>query len=201
MRTKQPALIDRIKNYAEEYFVSCGRYPSTTEIARELGIARGTAYKYLVHMDSAGIIRYDGHSIRTAVTDKCSPALSGTPICGSVPCGPAMEEEENIEAIVNLPEAIFGTGKLFILRASGASMKNAGIDDGDLVVLAETNEAEEGDIVAALVDGRLSTLKRYHINPKTGNPELRPDNPDYDTVIPEHDLSIQGVARKIIKNA
>lgn len=201
MRSKQPELIAKIKEYAEKHYVSTGRYPSTTEISEYTGIARGTAYKYLVHMSELGIIRYDGHSIKTAFTDKCIPSFSETPICGSVPCGPAIEEEGNIEAIVHLPTAIFGTGKLFILTADGNSMKNAGIDDGDLVVLSETTEACEGDIVAALVDGKLSTLKRYHINKKTGQPELRPDNPDYDTIIPEHSLSIQGVARKIIKNA
>ena len=81
------------------------------------------------------MIEYDGLEIKTPVTKKINTGSTQTAIVGSVPCGSPQYEEENIEEYVSLPTAIFGTGDLLILRASGESMIEAGIDDGDLVVV------------------------------------------------------------------
>lgn len=81
------------------------------------------------------MIEYDGQEIRTNVTRKYSGEQTQTPIVGSIPCCSPQYEEENIEEYVSLPTAIFGKGDFFILRASGQSMIEAGIDDGDLVVV------------------------------------------------------------------
>ena len=199
MRSKDPELMERIRSFAEQYYVDRGAYPSTTEIAQAVGIARGTAYKYLVAMDGSGMIRYDGGSITTEVTGKVENAGRGTPICGSIPCGEPMDEKENIEKIVVLPTAIFGNEELFILTADGDSMIGAGIDDGDLVVLARKTQPREGDIVAALVDDTLSTLKRYHVDKSTGKTMLLAENPKYAPIIPRRSLAVQGIARSVIK--
>ena len=149
-----------ICEYAEQYYLQNGQSPSTTKIAEAVGVSRGTAYKYLVAMNDNGMIEYDGQDIQTPVTKKLNKDTSQTAIVGSVPCGSPQYEEENIEEYISLPTAIFGKGDFFILRASGQSMIEAGIDDGDLVVVKKQVEANEGDIVVALVDNQ-NTLKRY----------------------------------------
>lgn len=200
MRSKNPEMMKKIASFAESYYMANGRSPSTSEIAAETGITRGTVYKYLVAMDKAGMVKYDGCSIVTSITDKYEPSVSCVPVCGSIPCGSPMEEEENIDVIVTLPRTIFGPGELFILAASGDSMVDAGISDGDYVVLARQETAEDGDIVAALVDGTVSTLKTYHVDKKTGEVFLKPENRKYDVIRPKNSLSVQGVVRKIIKD-
>ena len=128
--------------------------------------------------------------------------LINVPILGTIACGLPLLAEENIEEYVPLPEALVGKGTFFILRASGSSMINAGINDGDLVIIRQQDDASAGQIVVALVDDESATLKRYY--PRRNNRvELVPENDSFDvqTVdVSAHSLSIQGVAVKVIKN-
>lgn len=197
MRSKSIELMNEIKKYIEEYYLQYRQSPSTTKIAEAVGIARGTAYKYLVEMSERNMIEYDGQEISTEVIRKYNKEQTQTPIVGSVPCGSPQYEEENIEEYVSLPTAIFGKGDFFILRASGQSMIGAGIDDGDLVVVRKQVEANEGDIVVALVDNQ-NTLKRYYRDNANKKIILHPENKTMKDIIVE-DCYIQGVACHIIK--
>ena len=91
-------------------------------------------------------------------TIQASPELNRVPILGNVSCGLPEYAEENFEEYVPLPVALFGQGDFYLLRASGNSMIEAGIDPGDLVVVRKQNTAEEGDIVVALVDNETCLL-------------------------------------------
>lgn len=186
-----------ICEYAEQYYLQNGQSPSTTKIAEAVGVSRGTAYKYLVAMNDNGMIEYDGQDIQTPVTKKLNKDTSQTAIVGSVPCGSPQYEEENIEEYISLPTAIFGKGDFFILRASGQSMIEAGIDDGDLVVVKKQVEANEGDIVVALVDNQ-NTLKRYFRDDENKKIILHPENKKMKDII-VGECCIQGVACHIIK--
>lgn len=197
MRRKNPELMREIKRYIEDYYLHYRRSPSTTKIAEAVGIARGTAYKYLVEMAEKEMIAYDGREISTNVIRKYSGDKIQAPIVGSVPCGRPQYEEENIEEYVSLPAAIFGKGDFFILRAGGQSMIEAGIDEGDLVVVRKQSEAREGDIVVALLDGQ-NTLKRYFRDDKNKKIILHPENKTMQDII-VHECCIQGVACHIIK--
>ena len=197
MRSKSIELMNEIKKYIEEYYLQYRQSPSTTKIAEAVGIARGTAYKYLVEMSERNMIEYDGQEISTEVTRKYNKEQTQTPIVGSVPCGSPQYEEENIEEYVSLPTAIFGKGDFFILRASGQSMIGAGIDDGDLVVVRKQVEANEGDIVVALVDNQ-NTLKRYYRDNANKKIILHPENKTMKDITVD-DCYIQGVACHIIK--
>jgi len=197
MRSKSIELMNEIKKYIEEYYLQYRQSPSTTKIAEAVGIARGTAYKYLVEMSERNMIEYDGQEISTEVTRKYNKEQTQTPIVGSVPCGSPQYEEENIEEYVSLPTAIFGKGDFFILRASGQSMIEARIDDGDLVVVRKQVEANEGDIVVALVDNQ-NTLKRYYRDNANKKVILHPENKTMKDIIVD-DCYIQGVACHIIK--
>lgn len=197
MRTKNFELMTQICKFAEGFIIENSRSPSTTEIAEEFGIARGTAYKYLVAMDERKMIEYDGHSIQTAVTRKCNNKRSQAAIVGYIPCGTPQEEEEHIEEYVSLPESIFGAGDFYILRASGNSMIEVGIDDGDLVVIKKQHTANEGDIVVALVNNQ-NTLKTYYVDCRKKCVRLHPENSSMEDIYAK-DCIVQGVAHHVIK--
>ena len=200
MRSKSVELMNRIKEYAETFYIEVGRSPSTTEIANEVGVSRGTAYRYIVEMAEKGMIEYDGETISTEATRKYKGSgTSATILDCSVSCGPGQLEEQRILEYVRLPETVFGSGEMFLLRANGDSMVDAGIDDGDWVVIRKQNTAEEGDIVVALSDG-LNNLKYFYRNRRKGCAILRSANEakGYKD-IEVYDLQIQGVARNVIK--
>lgn len=197
MRSKSQELMDEILKFAEEYYLDNGYSPSTSTIAAELNISRATAYRYLVEMNDRGMVEYNGQEIHTAVTRKLNNEINRTAIVGSVPCGSPQYEEENIEEYISLPTAIFGKGDFFILRASGQSMVEAGIDDGDLVVVRKQNFADEGDIIVALVDNQ-NTLKRYYRDDERKKIVLHPENRRMQDILVD-ECYIQGVACHIIK--
>lgn len=197
MRSKNPELMEKILKYAEQFYLDKGQSPTTSNIAKALNISKATAYRYLVEMDGKGMIDYDGQEIQTAVTRKLNKEQTQTPIVGSVPCGSPQYEEENIEEYVPLPTAIFGKGDFFILRASGTSMIEAGIDDGDLVVVRKQSYADDGDIVVALVDNQ-NTLKRFYKDEGQKKIVLHPENRRMKDIVVD-ECFIQGVACHIIK--
>lgn len=200
MRSKNIDLMNQIKEYAETFYIEENRSPSTTEIANAVGVSRGTAYRYIVEMAEKGMIEYDGSSITTEATRKCKGSgTSATILDCSVSCGPGQLEEQRILEYVRLPETVFGKGEMFLLRANGDSMVDAGIDDGDWVVIRKQNTAEEGDIVVALSDG-LNNLKYFYRNKRKGCAILRSANAEKGYKdIETFDLQIQGVAQNVIK--
>ena len=197
MRSKSHELMKAIYQYAEQYYFQTGISPSTTKIADAVGVSRGTAYKYLVAMNDNGMIEYDGKNIQTDVTRKLNTETVHTAIVGSVPCGSLQYEEENIEEYISLPTAIFGKGDFYILHASGNSMIDAGIDDGDLVVIRKQNYAHNGDIVVALVENQ-NTLKTFFRDEQNRKIILHPENKNMDDIVVD-DCYIQGIACHVIK--
>lgn len=200
MRTKSLDTMSAIVKYSEQFYLENGRSPYKSEIAEEIGISKGTVAKYLAAMRDRGMIEYDGYTIHTDVTRKYNGNTSGAAILdSSVSCGPLQLEEERVLEYVHLPEAIFGSGDFFILRANGDSMVDAGIDDGDWIVIKKQNTAEEGDIIVALSEG-LNNLKYFYTNKRKGCAILRSANEaKHYKDIEVYDLRIQGVAQHVIK--
>ena len=144
MRSKNPELMEKICNYAEQHYLQNGHSPSTSMIAEAPDTPKATVYRYQVEMDEKGMMEYDGQEIQTTVTKKMNKDTTQTTRVGCVPCGSPQYEEENIREYISLPTASSARGYFFILRASGNSMIDAGIDDGDLVVVRKQNTANEG---------------------------------------------------------
>ena len=198
MRHKSTELMEMIQTYVENYYKEYRHSPSTTDIADAVGIARGTAYKYLVAMSDNGMIRYDGQQISTEKTEKVQTEFTSVALLGSVSCGVPTLEEEYAEEFISLPVSMFGKGTFFMLRASGESMIDAGISTGDLVLVRKQSEAKDGDIVVALVENE-NTLKRYFVDTENNQIRLHPENKNMkDIIVP--DCKIQGVAVKVIKD-
>ncbi len=196
MKHRDQERMDRIIPFVNDFVRDNHRSPSLRQISAGCGIPRMTVLRMLNTMTENGVIDYDGEVIVTELGNKTYDETSPVGILGSIPCGNLALEEEAVEEIVNLPVRLFGKGELFLLHASGDSMTGAGIDDGDLVLIRKQEEALNGDIVVAYIEGEGNTLKRYK---KYGNTIfLHPENPKYRD-IPLKDCKIQGVAIKVIK--
>lgn len=191
-------LMRRIMEFAEEYYLRNDATPSVRAIAVEFDINASTAYRYLVEMNERGLITYDGSSIGTEKINKMRSASGAikVPLVGRIACGVPDLAEENIEEYISLPESMIGEGQHFILSASGNSMIDIGIATGDLVVIRQTTCAENGQVVAALVDNE-ATLKRYY--KEKGHIRLHPENKRMKDIIVD-DCIIQGIAVKVIKD-
>lgn len=203
MKTKNPDLLEMIYEYIQKFIMDYKRIPSTAEIGAALGISKATAYRYLMELSQQGRITYDGKNriIESDSISKYDTSSIQAAILGTVHCGEPQFEEENIESYVNLPSQIFGRNDCYILHANGDSMIDAGIDDGDLVVIRKQWFARDGEIVVALVDGE-STLKIYRKD-QNGVAYLQPANKKesylYSNIYARNSLYIQGVAIFVIK--
>ena len=202
MRSKSPELMKEICTFVSDYYRDRRSSPSVSAIAKGVGIAKTTAYRYLVDMNERGMISYDGHTIETPQIDKCVSGYFSAPIVGSIHCGDPESEEEHVEEYVSLPESIFGKGEFYILRASGDSMVDVGIEDKDLVVIKKQATASVGDIVVALDEDSQNTLKTFDgIDDSSGYAILKYENRRKykNKVIRVRELVVQGVAKHVIK--
>lgn len=198
MRSKDTDLMKRIKEHIEAHYEDTGDTPSVQGIATAMGIAKTTAYRYLVDMAQRDMISYENGVISTEKIRKLTPEVTHAALVGSIPCGEPDEREELVEEYIPLPVSVFGSGDFYVLRAAGDSMIDAEIDSGDLVVIEKCNDANIGDIVVALTDDRMNTLKRLCFDVDRNLYYLHPENAEYDDIYVSS-LSIQGVARHIIK--
>ncbi|MEE9582830.1 MAG: transcriptional repressor LexA, partial [Acidimicrobiia bacterium] len=106
--------------------------------------------------------------------------------------------EEDIEEIFPLPTELVGNDPVFMLRVSGDSMIEAGIFDGDLVVIKRQADANEGDLVAALIDGEEATVKRFRR--EAGKVVLIPENRSYEPMVFEDGVEILGRVVAVLRS-
>lgn len=190
--------IDQIKKTIEQFFDDTDTTPSIREIALITGIPKSTVQRYVTLMELERLVLKTDRGIETDKTVKTETQMVRVARIGTIPCGPLSEEEEYIEGYVKLPRSFTGSGEFYLLTASGDSMIEAGIDDGDLVLIKAQNHAKYGDIVVALADGK-NTLKRYLPNDEKRVIILHPENKNMEDIVVT-DLFIQGVATKVIKS-
>ena len=202
MRSRSADFKNRICDVVNDWKRNVGRTPSLKEIGDELGVNKSTIYRYLVEMDEEGLLEYDGNSIDTKELNHRTMNTARAAIVGSIPCGEAQAEEEYVEEYVNLPTNLFGKGDFYILRAKGNSMEDAGISEGDLVVILKQSTAEIGDIVVALDDQNQNTLKRFAGFDEDNKDVLEYMNEDVypGKTILVKELTVQGVAKHVIKS-
>lgn len=198
MRSKDRRIKDLIKAYIEERAERGGNCPSCRDTARELGISASTVCRYLSAMEADGELVLGEFGYETAAMSRTDRESVSVAILGDVPCGSLTEEYEHCEGYVRLPASLVGRGEFFLLKAYGESMIDAGISDGDLVLVRRQSDAADGDIVVALVDGAV-TLKRIYRDARRRHIVLHPENSTMSDIIAEY-CEIQGVAVKVIKD-
>ena len=196
MRSKDKTLMAAIEKFVSDYTDSNGISPTMQEVADGVGSSKATVQRYIAQLCDDGILDYSGY--RTMTSTKTKAAAIRVPVLGTSACGIPKFAEENIEEYVRLPVALFGKGNFFILRAYGDSMIEAGIDNGDLVLIRQQNYADEGQIVVALMEDE-ATLKRFYPEPKKHRIRLHPENSRMDDIYVDN-CEIQGVAVKVLKD-
>lgn len=194
---KSESRMKEICRYIEEYQFENRRTPTMAQIAESVGTVQSNIYKYLLEMEERGMISRRGREIEVCSAILSSPELNRVPILGKIACGQPEFEEENFEEYIPLPVALFGRGEFFILHAKGNSMIDVGIEPGDIVVVRKQNNAENGDIVVALVDNE-TTLKRFYIDEKRRCVRLHPENKTMEDIYVSN-CHIQGIAQHVIK--
>lgn len=191
--------MEKIKEVIDEYYSDNGVAPSIRYIAAELEQSKSNIQRYLLDMESRGMLIQSDDGYETDKITNTEKTMVSVAKLGSVPCGPLSEEFECIDGYVRLPQSFVGDAKkCFLLNANGNSMIDAGINDGDLVLVKQQNHANYNDIVVALVDNEV-TLKRFRPEPEQGIIVLHPENKRMKDIIVS-DCMIQGVAIKVIKD-
>lgn len=196
MRTLNEETLRRMEEYIRERQLKDGLSPSYRRIMHALGMSSlNLVQRYVLALENQGRIR------RTRLGSIALPKRLDagknkiTPLVGDIACGQPSFAEENIEASYALPEAIFGKGELFMLHTHGDSMIDAGIREGDLIVVRKQNTADDGQIVVALVDGEATLKRLFHRN---GKIVLHPENRQMQDIVMEN-CEIQGVLVSCIK--
>ena len=161
MRTKDQGTLDKILKFVNKYYQENRVAPTISEVAAGVGVARSTTHRYIQELSDRDLLDYGRGILSAPESAKMKTAYIAAPLVGSIYCGSPEEEEENVEEYVSLHVSLFGKGDFYILRAKGDSMADAGIAEGDLLVIERNCPASEGDIVVALDQEQQNTLKRY----------------------------------------
>ncbi len=176
-----------IYDFIREHSAAHGYPPTVRDIGKAVGLASSsTVHAHLANLEKAGLLRRDPTKPRAIeLLDRAADALlaavrpAGLPLIGHVAAGQPILAEENIEEYVEVPQLAGGSDGEFVLRVRGESMKNAGILDGDFVVVRPQQTGTDGEIVVAMVEEEEATVKRFfreadHIRLEPENETMKP---------------------------
>jgi repressor LexA len=174
---RQQEIFDFIKRYSASY----GYPPTVRDIGKAVGLASSsTVHAHLANLERIGLLRRDPTKPRAIeLLDRAAAGVlsivrpQGLPVVGQVAAGQPVLAEENIEEYIETPDFAGGRDGEYLLRVRGESMKDAGIMEGDLVVVRRQETAADGDIVVALV-GDEATVKRFF--QESDHVRLQPEN-------------------------
>lgn len=183
----------QVLSYIREMVAARGYPPSVREIGQAIGLSSpSTVHSHLSSLVKAGVLRRDPTKPRAIeVLDPGKRAkvrstvrrnrgdMRDVPLVGRIAAGSPILATEDVEDVYQLPVSLVGSGPVFMLRVKGDSMIEAGILDGDLVVIERGGSPSNGEIVAALIDGEEATVKRLRrrgaeVILEPANPALRP---------------------------
>ena len=191
---KQLALFDFIQHYTRTNGVA----PSFDEMKNYLGLKSKSSIHRLIsaleRKDAVHRVPRQARSIALEIPHAMDIAndVVQIPMYGKIAAGLPIEAIADEHETVSVPASMTGKGEHYALLVEGDSMINAGILNGDTVIIRRTNQANDGDIVVALIDGVDVTLKRFH--KKAKSIALEPENPAYETRIFTDDrVEIQGI--------
>jgi repressor LexA len=176
---RQREIFEYVKSYGREH----GYPPTVRDIGKAIGLtSSSTVHAHLANLERVGLLRRDPSKPRAleVLVDKARQVVapSGLPVVGRVAAGQPVLAQENIEEYVPVPEIAGGDDGEFVLRVNGDSMRDVGILDGDHVVVRGQDDAEDGEIVVALL-GEEATVKRFfrerdHVRLQPENEALEP---------------------------
>lgn len=177
---KQQAVL----KYITKVIRDSGFAPTIREIADEFEITAKGAYDHLKAIEKKGYLKTNKNQsraielLRHSAEDEIPVRAMSIPVLGRVAAGLPIFAEENIESYIPVPDELAKKGNLFALRIVGESMKDAGINNGDLAIVLKKDSAKNGDIVVAMVEDE-ATLKTYykesdHVRLEARNKNFKP---------------------------
>ncbi len=173
-----------IFEFINRHLEKTGYPPTVREIGKALGLhSPSTVHAHLAKLEKSGVLRRDPSKPRAieVLVDRAKRVMApGVPLVGQVAAGSPILAEENIEEMLEVPAMLGAESGDYGLRVRGDSMRDAGILEGDLVIVRPADEATNGEIVVALL-GDEATVKRYFR--EADAIRLQPENPDYEPII------------------
>ena len=169
--------------------------PTLTEIAKNFGISIRAAYDRVNALIRKGYIEREKGARTIKILELDLDSESHIPLLGKISAGIPLMAEENIETYIPIRKEYFPAGEYFSLKVIGDSMINAGIIEGDILVVRQQNYAQNGEIVVAMFEGE-TTVKRIFFENKMV--VLQPENPEYERMIKRY-VSILGKVEGLIR--
>ncbi len=187
-------VMDYIRKFSEEN----GYTPSVREIGKECGIkSTATVHSYIEKLQTKGYLNKTDNKKRAVTIGKGSGV--NVPLLGTVTAGQPIFAYENYEDYYTFPVGEFKGDELFMLRVQGTSMIDAGIMNGDKIIVRRQQTAENGEIVVALVGDEAATVKRFY--KKDGKIVLHPENEALaDMIFEPEEVSILGKVVGLMRN-
>ncbi len=172
--SKIDSKLNTLYNYIEDYVSTNGFSPTVREICKDLQIkSTATAHYYLNKLSKQGLLNKASDKKRAISIKKNAIKTLSVPLVGTVTAGSPILAVENLEGYYPLPYDYKSDSELFMLRVRGESMINAGILNGDKIIVKKQETAENGDIVVALFDDE-ATVKRFY--KRNGKLVFHPEN-------------------------
>ena len=199
---RQQQILDLIHNTVQ----ARGYPPSVREIGDAVGLSSpSTVHSHLSTLVREGYLRRDPSKPRAIEvlgfaepeTGLTRAPVRDVPLVGRIAAGSPILAEEDIEEIYPLPTDLVGNDPAFMLQVRGDSMIDIGINDRDYVVVRRQNDARDGQVVAALVDGEEATVKR--LQRIDGRVVLRAENPDFPPMVFSGGVDILGVVVAVLR--
>lgn len=199
-----------ILEFVNSHVDANGYPPTVREIGQAVGLTSpSTVHAHLARLESSGLIRRDPTKPRAlevieggrareraAVAAVAAPSRSTMlPLMGDVAAGSGLVADEQVEDMVAVPEQLCADAD-FLLTVKGDSMINAGILDGDFVVVRKQDDARNGEIVVALMGDEDATVKRFFR--ESGRVRLQPENDQMDAMYPDQ-VKILGTVRAVLR--
>jgi repressor LexA len=197
---RQKQILDYVKQYIDKY----GYSPTLGEIAEAMGVSSlATIHEHLEALVQKGVIKKFEGAVRgiEVIDQKISSTLAGIelPVLGFIAAGQPIQTYTDPDATIKVaPSMVSGKKRSYVLQVKGDSMIEEGILDGDYVIIEEQNTALDGDIVVALLDNGLATLKRFFKEPN--RIRLEPANSSMEPIyVQSGDFKIQGKCVGVIR--
>ncbi len=173
----------RILEFIRSEIQTKGYPPSVREIANAVGLkSTSTVHGHLQRLEKKGLLHRDAMKPRAmeVTGDLSRAAATAVPVLGHVTAGLPILAEENLDEYIALPDDMLGDGEHFVLKVHGDSMIEAGILDGDHIIVRSQHEASNGEIVVAMIDDS-ATVKRFYR--ENGHFRLQPENCEMEPII------------------
>lgn len=206
LSARQRDILEFVNSHVDEH----GYPPTVREIGQAVGLTSpSTVHAHLARLESAGLIRRDptkpralevieggrGRERASAVAAAAPAGTTVLPLVGDVAAGAGLVADEQIEDMVAVPEQLCSNAD-FLLTIKGDSMIDAGILDGDFVVVRRQEDARNGEIVVALVGDEDATVKRFFR--ESGRVRLQPENETMEPMYPEQ-VRILGTVKAVLR--